>query len=217
MVVRDDRRFAAGSTVVQRHVLGGRVMSAYPGRVLADDGDALVIAQWPGTECLVNAEWATAMQSGRSADRDEALAALGRGDWDLVPWTWRTTVVVHELAQVLWFGVNRFHDPASGALLWWYVNFQRPYVRHDGAIDTLDLLVDLVAGPDLAWAWKDEDEYVQGRRLGLVTDADHRAVVGAREQAVALIEACEPPFTTDPDPWLPDPSWPTPMLPVGRG
>ncbi|HEX5944641.1 MAG TPA: DUF402 domain-containing protein [Acidimicrobiales bacterium] len=146
--------FAAGSTVVQRHVLRGKVISAYPGRVLADDGDALTLAHWPGTACLVNAEWATATASGRPADRDLAFAALSRGEWELVPWTWRSTVLVHEMVDGRWFSINRFHDPASGALLSWYVNFQRPYVRGVQAIETLDLLVDLVVGSDLAWAWK---------------------------------------------------------------
>jgi Protein of unknown function (DUF402) len=207
--------FAVGSTVVQRHVLHGRVMSAYPGRVLADDGHSLALAHWPGTDCLVNAEWATAMDSGRAEDRGAALAALARGDWELVPWTWQTTAVVHLLEEGGWFSINQFHEPASGALLWWYVNFQRPFAKMGGSIETLDLLVDLVAGPDLAWAWKDEEEYAHGRRLGLVTDADHRGVTEARDRALAMIEDREPPFDADPPPWRPDPEWRVPRLPQG--
>jgi predicted RNA-binding protein associated with RNAse of E/G family len=206
------QRFAVGSTVAERHVLDGRLQSALPGRVLADDGHSLTLARWPGARCLVNGEWVTAMESGRQEDRDAALVALGRGDWKVVPFTWHTTAVVNMLEASRWFSVHRFHDSESGALLCWYVNFQRPYARADGGIDTLDLIVDLVVGPDLGWAWKDEQEYAGARRLGLVTEDDHRSVTAARDEALALVEAVEPPFSADPPTWLPSPDWPVPML-----
>ena len=204
--------YPVGSTVVQRHVLDGRVISAYPSRVLADDGDVLVAALWPGVECLVNEEWARAMVSGRQDDRDAALVALGRRDGDLVPWTWNSTGLVHLLEDGRWFSINQFHDVRSGALRCCYVNFQRPFARVAGGIDTLDLLVDLVVGPDLTWSWKDEDEYAHGRKLGLVTDAEHREVAAAREQAVAMVEASQPPFCDTPPNWRPDPAWARPRL-----
>jgi predicted RNA-binding protein associated with RNAse of E/G family len=69
-----------------------------------------------------------------------------------------------------------------------------PFARVDGGVDTLDLLVDLVAGPDLTWRWKDEEEYAHGRRLGMVTDVEHRAVTAAREAVVGMIEERRPPF-----------------------
>lgn len=206
-------RFVVGATVVQRHVLRGRVISAYPERVLADDGATLAVAHWPGVECLVNGEWATAMTTGRQDDRDAALAAFARGDWDLVPWTWHSTGLVHLLEDGRWFSINRIHDPDSGELRCWYVNFQRPFTRVDGGIDTLDLLVDLVVGPDLRWAWKDEGEYAQGHRLGVITDAEHRQVTAAREKAVAMIEAREAPFCDPPPTWRPDAAWSLPSLP----
>lgn len=83
----------------------------------------------------------------------------------------------------------------------------------DGGVETLDLLVDLVAGPDLTWRWKDEDEYAHGRRLGLVTEAEHRAVTAAREEVVAMIDARRPPFCDSAPSWLPHPDWPIPQLP----
>jgi predicted RNA-binding protein associated with RNAse of E/G family len=109
--------------------------------------------------------------------------------------------------------VHRFHDPASGALLCWYVNFQRPFARVDGGIDTLDLVVDLVVAPDLRWEWKDEEEYAHARRLGIVTDDEHRAVAAARDEALALVEAVAPPFSTEPPRWRPSPGWTAPTLP----
>jgi predicted RNA-binding protein associated with RNAse of E/G family len=77
----------------------------------------------------------------------------------------------------------------------------------------MDLALDLVVEPDGAWRWKDEDEYAQCRRLGVVTDAEHAAVTRAREQAVALVESRAGVFGEVPArPWLPDPAWPRPTL-----
>jgi hypothetical protein len=71
-----------------------------------------------------------------------------------------------------------------------------------------------VATPDLGhWSWKDEQEYAQGRRIGLITDTDHARVSLARERAVALLESHSGPFA-DPAAALTDPSgWPRPALP----
>ncbi|GAA1885796.1 DUF402 domain-containing protein [Asanoa iriomotensis] len=78
--------------------------------------------------------------------------------------------------------------PGTGA--WWYVNFQRPCVRGPGTVDTFDLLVDLVLSDDLTSAtWKDEDEYADGRRSGLIDAADHVRLTAARERALALAQA----------------------------
>ena len=83
-------------------------------------------------------------------------------------------------------------------------------------IDTLDLLVDLVVTPDLsARRWKDEDEYAQGRRLGLITDALHLRVEAARQHVVSLVESRQGPFAEGWSSWQPDPTWPLPALPPG--
>ena len=44
--------FEPGASIVRRDVFAGRVWSACPGRVLADDGDELTFACWPGVETL---------------------------------------------------------------------------------------------------------------------------------------------------------------------
>jgi hypothetical protein len=83
--------------------------------------------------------------------------------------------------------------------------------------DTFDLLVDLVVAPDRSscWVWKDEDEYAQARRLGVVSETDHAVVEAAREQVLEMITRGEGPFAPDAGwtRWHSDPSWPTPVLP----
>ncbi|MEU9240838.1 DUF402 domain-containing protein [Streptomyces sp. NPDC048385] len=114
--------------------------------------------------------------------------------------------------------MNAFYDASDGHRLTnWYVNFQRPMRRTDLGFDTFDLLLDLVVAPDLSrWDWKDEDEYAHGRRLGVITEADHQAVEKARAQAVGMIEERRGPFTREADwrAWRPDPGRPAPSLPA---
>lgn len=57
--------------------------------------------------------------------------------------------------------------------------------------------VDLVTEPDLVWHWKDSDEYAVGRSLGIVTDADHRAILSTRDQISSLLEQRAGPFADE--------------------
>ncbi|MDX6428935.1 MAG: hypothetical protein QOE54_1301, partial [Streptosporangiaceae bacterium] len=64
--------------------------------------------------------------------------------------------------------MNLFFD-REHRLSRWYINFQRPYRRTQLGVDTFDLFLDLVVNPDLSsWVWKDEEEYLHSRRLGIV-------------------------------------------------
>lgn len=110
------------------------------------------------------------------------------------------------------FSVSRFFD-AEGCFLGWYIDFVRPCCRTSIGIDTLDLLLDLVVMADLSgYRWKDEDEYAQGRRLGLINDTLHQQVDAARQEVVSLIETRQGPFAEDWSSWRLDPTWPTPLL-----
>ena len=93
------------------------------------------------------------------------------------------------------------------------MNVERPYRRTPIGFDTSDLLVDLVVEPDGTCRWKDEEEYEQGRRLGLVSDTDHAKLEVAREQALAMVERRVSPFDDRWLSWRPDPSWTVPTLP----
>jgi hypothetical protein len=95
----------------------------------------------------------------------------------------------------------------------WYIDFIRPCQRTPDGFDTLDLLVDLVVAADLsAHRWKDEVEYAQGRRLGLINDALHRRVEAARQHVLSLVESRQGPFAEDWSSWRRGPSWPLPRL-----
>ncbi|MFE4974254.1 DUF402 domain-containing protein [Kitasatospora sp. NPDC056651] len=204
--------FAPGATAVRRDVVHGRVWSAMPYTVLADDGATLTIAARPGTDSLVPARWAAAARAGGT--RSGCIDDLAAGQWELDHWTWRDTVVVGRFTAGAPFSVHRFLTP-EGRPLRWYVNFERPYRRTAIGVDTFDLFLDLVIDPDLStYSWKDEDEYAQARRLGVVDEATHRQVDRARDLALAQLRDRSGPFAPEPDAWRLPPEGPLPVLPA---
>jgi hypothetical protein len=204
-------RFADGASIVRRDMLDGKVWSAGPHRVLADDGVNLRLAFWPGVVSLAPTSWTDWLLGAGDDRRKQALPDLASGRWELGRWTWRDTIVLTWVGVDPDFSLQRF----AGSKNEWKVNFERPHHRTGLGIDTFDLMLDLTADPDtLAWSWKDEDEYAQARALGLVGDAEHRRVERARERAVAFIESGRDMLAQDWDGWRPEPDWPLPSMPA---
>ncbi|MFJ9704621.1 DUF402 domain-containing protein [Streptomyces sp. NPDC101234] len=212
------RTFRPGETAVRRDVFRRKVWSAHAFRVVEDSAEALVLGCRPGAELLVPTSWIEWLLTGERTARVQALPNLAQGSWRLGRWSWRDTAHLQWVPPGTWFSVNAFYDASDGhRLAHWYVNFQRPMRRTAIGFDTFDLLLDLVIAPDLSrWDWKDEDEYEHGRRLGVVGEADHRAVQRAREEAVAMIAQGAGPFADDAGhrDWRPEPGRPAPALPA---
>jgi len=210
----DPALFPAGSTAVHRDTLGGKIWSATPCRVVADYGDELILARWPGVQVLRLATYIEWMQTGDDRARQQLVSELAASRWKLGRCAWQDTTVVSWFGTDLYFSVHRFMRPGLPACDW-YVNFERPCRRTRIGIDTCDLLIDLVVKPDLSgYAWKDEDEYAQGRRLGLIDDVAHAGVDEARQHVLALIESRQGPFAQDLSSWRHDPGWAAPVLPA---
>jgi hypothetical protein len=178
--------FAAGATVVRRDIHAARVWSAQPHRAISDTGTVLTLGYWPGIRSFAPTTWTAALRTD-TAIRKSGLANLAAGTWMLGSWAWRDTVVRSRFEAGEMFSLHYFQAPVTGEPLRLYVNFERPAVRARIGIDTLDLLVDLVVDPDLSgYAFKDEDEYAHGRRLGFITDDDHRLIEQARMRALGV-------------------------------
>ncbi|WP_327692647.1 DUF402 domain-containing protein [Streptomyces sp. NBC_00459] len=215
------RSFETGQTVVRRDVhSSGRVWSEQALRVVADTGAVLVTACAPGAEARWPALYAKARADGDRSVRAKAFEAMAAGEWALADSRWQETELLLWKQPGMWFSVNAFFvpaDPVDGGrrLRNWYVNFERPTVRTAIGFDTFDLAVDLVVDPDLSrWHWKDEDEYAHARRLGIVTDSEHRAVDDARARALAMIGERSGPFADAAwRSWRWDSAWSTPGLP----
>ncbi|MBO8191763.1 DUF402 domain-containing protein [Streptomyces oryzae] len=208
-------RFKVGETVVRREVHGsGRVWNEHALRVVADTSEALVAACPPGAETRWPALYVKARTDGDRSVRTEAFDAMAAGTWELVDAVWQDTELLQWKPPAAWFSVNAFYTGAG--LRNWYVNFEHPATRTGDGFETFDLTVDLVVDPDLTgWQWKDEDEYAHVRRLGIVTDTEHRAVDAARDQALAMLTERTGPFadTAAWTAWRWNRAWPTPRLP----
>lgn len=209
--------FRADSIVVRRDVFRGKVWTATPFRVVSDGNDQLAMAIWPGVERLAPTHQAALSSSQRDETvRNFALPNLASGSWELATWIWGTshhqTTKLTLLMPGAYFSVDVcFRDAGDEAI--WYVNFERPFQRTPIGIDTFDLLLDLVVEPDASFRWKDEDEYTHGRRLGIVSDDEHRQVQQAREQVLALLDRRVGPFDGQWLSWQPEAQWPLPVLP----
>lgn len=207
-----DRLLPAGSTAVVRGVFNGRVWYEQARRVLDAEGSSVTTARWPGSAIRMMPFYVESLRTGSGVPRERARQARAQGDWLLVDSVWRLTGVVEQVASGRWFSVSRMFG-VGGAMLCWYVNFERPPSWRGDGWDTCDLDLDLVVEPDGSWRWKDEDEYEHGRRLGLITDAEHKAVHQARDEAVAMIEARSGMFAESTgECWMPDPTWAMPSL-----
>lgn len=203
---------SAGETAVVRGILNGRTWFEWAVRVLDRDASSVTTARWPGSATRDISFYIDSLRTGSRELRLKAQQARAGGEWTLADSVWQRTGVVEQVVSGHWFSVSRMHG-ADGALLCWYVNFQRPAAWRRDGWDTNDLALDLVVEPDGAWAWKDEDEFAHERGLGLITEAEYAAVEEARGEAVALIESREGLFAEGPDErWLPDPAWAPPLL-----
>ncbi|MFD3940328.1 DUF402 domain-containing protein [Streptomyces sp. NPDC058611] len=209
-----EQSFGSGETVVRRDMHRGRVWSAQAQRVITDTKEALVTACAPGAEVLWPALYARTRTENDATLRMAPFDELASGEWELTAARWQETELLLWKPPEAWFSVNAFYTAAG--LRNWYVNFERPTCRTRAGFDTFDLAVDLVIGPGLdRFAWKDEDEYAHVRRLGVITDAEHREVEAARGQVLAMLADRTGVFATAElwASWRWDPGWPTPRLP----
>ncbi|WP_380286484.1 DUF402 domain-containing protein [Kitasatospora purpeofusca] len=210
----DTNLFQPGTTVVRRDVHAGRVWTAMPQRVIADTGHVLTLAYWPGIESLAPTTWITSTATGDDTARKQGLEDLAAGTWTLGRHRWTSTALLSHFLAGEWFSVHCFQDAATGDPLRWYVNFEKPYQRRPGGIDTLDLCLDLVVTPDLSGHhWKDRAEYAQLRRLGVIDDYLHHQVERAQGRAIAMLDNQAGPFADGWPAWAPDAACPLPVLP----
>ncbi|WP_030202261.1 DUF402 domain-containing protein [Streptomyces sp. NRRL S-87] len=186
--------------------LKGQVHICRPVTVVQDTPDLLAVWMAPGTECVkpVLAD-GTPVHEEPLATRYTAPRTTERAPW------WGTGVL--KLA--------RPDDPWSVWLFWdhgwrfksWYVNLEEPRRRWAGGVDSEDHFLDISVYPDRSWKWRDEDEFAQAQRVGLMDAGRADRVRAAGRAAVERIEAWGAPFSDGWQDWRPDPTWEVPVLP----
>ncbi|MBB5940229.1 cytidylyl-2-hydroxypropylphosphonate hydrolase [Streptomyces zagrosensis] len=131
------------------------------------------------------------------------------------------------IARCRWLGTGVLKlaspgEPWSVWLFWddgwrfrnWYVNLEEPRVRWGGGIDSQDHFLDIAVYPDRSWDWKDEDEFAQAQRAGLMPPHQAGRVRAAGRAAIDLITSWGAPFREGWENWRPNPTWPVPALPA---
>lgn len=203
-----EMRWAAGDHILWRYRANGRPHPhiCRPVTVVQDSEDLLAVWMAPGTVCVK-----PQLADGTPVHREPLATRYTKP---------RTTTLAR------WFGTGvlklaRPDDPWSVWLFWergwrfknWYVNLEEPRHRWAGGIDSEDHFLDIAVYPDRTWEWRDEDEFAQAQRAGLMDIEKAGHVREAGLAAVEEIRAWGSPFTDGWERWRPDPRWTVPSLP----
>src|SRR5579872_104673 len=189
-------RWAPGETIAVRHQWRGAVMFAHAATVVEDTGDRLVLFEPAG-----------AVRQSSHFDFETGVITPPS------PKPRHTTDALILLEAGAAHAVSLFWREGGGPFLCWYVDMQAPFRRAGGGIVTWDQTLDIVAGPDLRWRWKDEDQLARAVALEWTTADEAAAIRAEGERVAARIEARASPFDEAWPAWRRDPTWPAPRLP----
>ena len=95
----------------------------------------------------------------------------------------------------------------DGSHLGWYINLQRPMRRNEVGFEAMDLMLDVVADPELNWWWKDREEFDEIVERGTFDPEVGRQVVSEALETIGDLEQRRNPFTESWPTWRPDPDW----------
>lgn len=200
----------AGDIVTLRYIRNHPADSIVPVRVVVDDSSHTALYMMPGSPRKVHAT-ADGQPLPRSIPFLEREKLIG-GLRDLT-WTDRHVLMLQR------------PDRLSSIWLWWradtwefigyYVNIQARLKRTAIGFDTADYLLDVVIDPDLAWEWKDEDEFAEARDAGILEPDVLDAIRAEGKRTIVDLKARRWPFNTGLESWRPDPGWGVPTLPGG--
>ena len=190
--------FEPGEAVALREIWEGRVWSARPVTVV-EDAEHQITLFIPSY-----ARWMAPFHDGRRLKIQQPDFELVEQPYKahVLSWAWPGSS-----AAVLLF----YEDDWSPSH--WYVNLEDPLRRSPVGFDTLDHKLDVIVELDGTWFWKDEDEFEEVVRRGLLPPEDAGSLREEAEGSVRRVLERRPPFDRDWFGWRPDPSWPTPTLP----
>ncbi|WP_415947865.1 DUF402 domain-containing protein [Streptomyces sp. KLOTTS4A1] len=201
-------RWAPGSHILWRYRENGgaRIHICRPVTVVRDTAELLAVWMAPGTECV------RPVLADGTPVHHEPLATRYTKPRTVVRDRWHGTGVLK---------LARPGEPWSVWLFWeqgwrfknFYVNLEQPLARWEGGVDSEDHFLDISVHPDRSWHWRDEDEFAEAQRVGLMGARQARAVRESGLAAVEVVRAWGPPFADGWPRWRPEPGWRRPVLP----
>ena len=198
-----------GDTIVHQEIWKGRVWAARPMTVVDDTEERTLLWMPFGTRRKIP------LTSSHRPDPPDiharTIANLDHADWVIGEHTWDVSC--------LW--IVRPDDWHSTWVSWrpdgshygWYINLQAPMRRNSVGFEAMDLMLDVVAEPDLSWRWKDRDEFDEIAARGIFDPITVDRVMTEARSVIDDLEHERAPFNEPWPSWRPDPSWSAPSLP----
>lgn len=201
----------AGDVIVHQETWKGRIWAARPLVVVEDSPERMLL--WLPKSTVRKVPMTPPSREDPGDRTARIIDLLDRCDWVHVDHVWDVSCL-WILSPDDWHATWISWLP-SGEQFGWYVNLQLPFRRTSIGIESMDLMLDVVATPDRRWSWKDDDEFEQILARGIIDQVTGERV---RREALAVIHELEvggPPFGEGWADWRPDPSWTTPELVPG--
>jgi len=197
----------SGDIIVWRGIFRDRVWNALTVIVVKDSPEEIVMTLLPGTECRTESDYSKGKEHAkRRWDFKEKV-------WKLDKFFWHTNRLLMIVEPEKYYSTILFWNHASNKFVCYYMNFQSPFQRHAGGIDTLDLDLDLVVNPDLSYEWKDVDEYQRAIESGIISQDEILGIESAKQEILEKLEKHQYPFDGSCLDWMPEPGWQPPTLP----
>ena len=203
--------WSPGQVVAHQEVWKGRLWAARPLLVVDDTEEQTLLWIPHGTRRRVPKTPPHRVDPPDIHTR--TIENLDHCDWVLGDHTW-------DVSSLWILRAGEWHSTwvswrPDGTHLGWYVNLQCPMRRNPVGFEAMDLMLDVVAAPDLTWWWKDRDELerILERRLFEPELGDR--VMGEALRVIDDLENRRPPFDCDWPSWRPEAAWGMPVLPPG--
>jgi hypothetical protein len=185
----------AGEPILRREVWHDEPKGAWGGIVVEDTPELLALYMPEGSPFAFADDFFGAPHPWSHKDRWEGHGVLQLQRPGEMHAVW-----------VFWQGPER----ELGA---WYVNLQEPFRRTARGFDTQDLELDIVVSRDGSWRYKDDEKLEMWVERGRWTADEVAAIRREGASVVAELESGRRWWSDEWADWVPDPSWPVPVLP----